>query len=610
MFSKELTMRKKLAYWLRVICAAGIILMAGVLAIACPANPNNDDPANPTGTNPTGTNPSESPPLPELETIAVPAANPAGGMVSSGTTINLSTAAEGGAIYYTLDGSKPTAESTRYSDLTKPKITEKVTLLRAIAVKTGAGGEILTSEVLNADYFLPRTYEESVIKVVFTGEGETATVVVENLQPHNKVYLGILNDSNREIKAINTGGVANVFTGGRSAVSAMPSEQTHPEALSEFIPPVKQQSKSRAASAAPFVGDTKTDSFVGYDGLLGPVHRYEVKTRLRKIGRHHYLWVEYYQRHWLDENPKDMIEEFIDVSDEQVEEISAKYDETYSIMSELFEYENYSQTNKYGDTRVIIEAYSSRSDWAGYFQPSEPDSIFISTPLLNSTEDAVLVLVHETAHLLENSIKSIFYQKDVPAWQSEMTAYGAMLILAERLGIPSTARYHPHKLMPAFIEGGYNQYAFNGTRNGVFAFVDYLIKNYNGPILLRDIVTNEYVGFEAITAALSRHQNGLTFNDAFSRFAEPLLFAGIMPAGVMSYDKTVSATINGIELTIPGFNLWENGGPKVYPVNPTDLRPFSISIQSTSQWESRTGSIAITLNRPADDSVQLYLMVR
>ncbi|KIL43586.1 hypothetical protein KP77_32920 [Jeotgalibacillus alimentarius] len=74
-------------------------------------------------------------------------ANPAGGFVEEGGTVELSTETEGASIYYTTDGSEPTADSTLYED--GVTITEN-TNLKAVAVKDG----MTTSDVAEFTYVI------------------------------------------------------------------------------------------------------------------------------------------------------------------------------------------------------------------------------------------------------------------------------------------------------------------------------------------------------------------------------------------------------------------------------------------------------------------------
>jgi plastocyanin len=84
-----------------------------------------------------------NPNLPSL--VATPEASPGAGEVASGTTVNLTTATAGADIYYTIDGSTPTASSTLYVE---PIIVTTTTTIKAIAVKEG----MTDSEVLIVEY--------------------------------------------------------------------------------------------------------------------------------------------------------------------------------------------------------------------------------------------------------------------------------------------------------------------------------------------------------------------------------------------------------------------------------------------------------------------------
>lgn len=73
-------------------------------------------------------------------TVAAPQAQPGAGEVEAGTTVKLTCATEGAAVYYTLDGSDPTAETNEnrsaYADLGGDGITiNKDCTLKAAAVK-------------------------------------------------------------------------------------------------------------------------------------------------------------------------------------------------------------------------------------------------------------------------------------------------------------------------------------------------------------------------------------------------------------------------------------------------------------------------------------------
>ena len=75
-------------------------------------------------------------------TVATPAFSVASGEVDSGTSVTISCATEGAKIYYTTDGSEPTASGTEYTAAIS--VTPPMTL-KAIAVKSGMNNSAVAS---------------------------------------------------------------------------------------------------------------------------------------------------------------------------------------------------------------------------------------------------------------------------------------------------------------------------------------------------------------------------------------------------------------------------------------------------------------------------------
>ena len=79
---------------------------------------------------------------PVVETVATPTFSVAAGEVTEGTKVSIACETEGAVIYYTVDNSEPTAESTEY----KEAITiDKAMTVKAIAVKGEAKSEVATA---------------------------------------------------------------------------------------------------------------------------------------------------------------------------------------------------------------------------------------------------------------------------------------------------------------------------------------------------------------------------------------------------------------------------------------------------------------------------------
>lgn len=86
-----------------------------------------------------------SSPQPVQATVGTPTALPAGGAVTSGTQVTLTSATVSAAVYYTTDLSEPTTSSMAY---TAPIIITSSTTIKAIAVKSGSRN----SSVARFDY--------------------------------------------------------------------------------------------------------------------------------------------------------------------------------------------------------------------------------------------------------------------------------------------------------------------------------------------------------------------------------------------------------------------------------------------------------------------------
>jgi hypothetical protein len=155
-----------------------------------------------------------------------------------------------------------------------------------------------------------------------------------------------------------------------------------------------------------------------------------------------------------------------------------------------------------------------------------------------------------------------------------------------------------------------------------FAFGAYLMRNWGGAELMQKILANNTTNVESLSAALNEIENGLNFEKVLNRYCEALIFSGLqIPEGALSFDKTVSKTINGFNYTVTGFDIWNKyrynsaantvkKGPLIFDLSSIEMRPYSILLQSTDDWKNRTGSISITLNKPNNNSIDLYILVR
>ena len=146
-----------------------------------------------------------------------------------------------------------------------------------------------------------------------------------------------------------------------------------------------------------------------------------------------------------------------------------------------------------------------------------------------------------------------------------------------------------------------------------FAFGAYLMRNFGGVELLSKMTFNDVVNIESITLALNDLYPGLTYAQVFARFGEAIVFNRREQDSVVTFDRAIDETFNGIRYTAPAidiWNYWGNTGPDILDLTQRDMRPYSISVHSDDAWKSKSGSFSITLNKPDDQNVMLFLMAK
>lgn len=105
-----------------------------------------------------------------LEQAEAPVFSVAAGEIAVGTEVTITTATEGAKIYYTLDGTAPTAESTEY---TAPVAITEACTLKAIAIAEG----MLDSPVTTAKYTVLAAGTEKVSFAFISGDANAVTGV-------------------------------------------------------------------------------------------------------------------------------------------------------------------------------------------------------------------------------------------------------------------------------------------------------------------------------------------------------------------------------------------------------------------------------------------------
>jgi hypothetical protein len=120
----------------------------------------------------------------EMENVSKPSAWPLGGVVVAGTQVTLKTKTPGAVIYYTIDGSTPTTDSTEYNG--PITISEPVTI-KAIAVKTG----MINSDMMTEHYTIAQPIEAPEVYINPDGSNKDLAITEDTLNLSSPVEITV-----------------------------------------------------------------------------------------------------------------------------------------------------------------------------------------------------------------------------------------------------------------------------------------------------------------------------------------------------------------------------------------------------------------------------------
>jgi uncharacterized repeat protein (TIGR02543 family) len=507
------------------------------------------------------------------------------------------------------------------------------------------------SFTLYAKWNTPPAYSNSVIEVTFTGS--TRTVTLNNLNG-NDIYLVKVNTSNLLVSDANTGGAQAPYPSlQNTGKSPLPSGKKlprigHPaaDAFHANPPPIAAEAprRQRALFAPPVAGETRL-FWVEYPYGGAFVQK---QATLRATGQYGNIWV-------MDENYGSGASAN-KIDNIQAQTLAQKFDQIYPVETKLIGYEYGGgpggDGGKDGDPKVQILVYDIVDGdgdvmAAGYFwgkdyyndtqlpsgQKSNLAEIFYidASQLIDVPVYIHSALIHEFQHMINFNQKTVKSSVSSQTWYNEMLSMMAEDVIGPLIGITPEDSNHPiGTRIPTFLYT-YDWYGvaewpllslIGEDYATKFAFGAYLMRNYGGAELLQRILANNTANIDSIASALNGFESGLTFEKTLRRYGEAMIFSGSqMPAGVMTFDKTVTTTISGTTYTAYGFDIWDishilsfsgTKGPKVLDLSPREMSmsPYSITVHSADGWKNKTGNYSITLNRPSDPNVILYLMVK
>ncbi|MCL2411578.1 MAG: hypothetical protein FWC97_08050 [Treponema sp.] len=509
-------------------------------------------------------------------------------------------------------------------------------------------------------------FDQWVTRVNFTAP--TETIHLHNLQGQN-IYLAKINISTSQVNAQNTGNVLNVVPTLTENFSHSPIIRTieeerpimgrPPEEGCLFDPTLLADeialARVRSEFIAPDVGDTR-DFWVEFPRVNSRsfVSREAV---LMATGEHGNIWVMY-TSYDSNHNPLDITPL---ITQERADFLAEKFDIIYPATTNIFGFEYGGRPGhpsypggRDSDPKVQILVYDIGGGIAGFFwskdhnpapgpanlRSNQAEIFYIDANLVMSRPYYALeTLTHELQHMIHFNEKRLERNLQFSAsWFNEMLSMMAQCIIADLVGTPIAHRDHiVQAAMPSFIVNYANEGLTEwGTPNPMgipvatwlsyatkYAFGAFLLRNFGGAELLRNIANNSSNDISSISEALNELEPGLTFNEALIRFSESFIFSGEnVPPGVKTFDNTVTRTIGEWTYTSHAFDIWEmhgrdtqgrtldQTGPTIFDLTQRAIRQHSVNIHSADVWKNLYGSHTVTLQRPTNPNIVFVLMAR
>jgi hypothetical protein len=502
--------------------------------------------------------------------------------------------------------------------------------VKTMAIKSNAATLTVNEEVSN----------ELVTKVQFTGPTATVNFNLEN----KNVYLVKINTSGSDVSAGNTGGVRSVSS------------------LQENY--VKQPSANDLdAGRGPRIGHPAADAF---NANPPPIDKRDNKSQnaplassvLSKVSDTKQFWVEssFNNGNWVQRTATLVVQGAYSniwvinnsVTNVQAKAMSDKFDIIYPAETNILGYEYGGgpggNGGKDGDSKIQILVYNIGGNTLGYFWAKDfydqfmlgaagPKSnmaeiFYINSSYVSSNLDMICsTLAHEFQHMINFNEKFVKKSLNSNTWYDEMLSMMTQDVIEGLIGITPANQDHVIKSrIPLFLRH-YTGSSFtnwypddtSGINYGKgYAFGAYLLRNYDGAALLKEILANNTTDTASITAALKTVTgNEISFEEALRRFGEAMIFSGAQkPAGLMTFDKTATSNINGFTYTAHGFDIWNMSrsqggfGPYLSSLGAIKMDGHSITVHQSSSWKDKTGNLSITLERPANPNIEFYLMVK
>jgi hypothetical protein len=388
-------------------------------------------------------------------------------------------------------------------------------------------------------------------------------------------------------------------------------------------------------------------------------------AKLQKIGAYCKIWIA--DKYFSGSTP-DLSHTNQKLTQAQVNAIADKFDAIYAKETAVFGFEYGGGPSGNGgvdeDSKIQILIYDIDYDYSaaqtggtfGFFwAKDEFDQSSLSGNIKTNKAEIFYIdshfadlepgmiystLIHEFQHMINFNEKYLNHGLNSDVWYNEMLSMLAEDLLDPFITISALDDAHPiASRIPLFL-GDYDITGpasawLGGTRvynsySNAYAFGAYLARNFGGAKLVELMAKNSSVDIASISAALAACVDNLTdvstFQQALSRYGEALVYTNTV-GDTLSFNKTVTSNIGIQPYVFSGFDVWDMNyrwinaagnivasvqkGPFISnPDSPAAMPAYTVCIQSKDAWKNKTGSLSITVQKPAVPNVDVYLMVK
>jgi len=424
------------------------------------------------------------------------------------------------------------------------------------------------------------------------------------------------------------------------------------------IPPISRNTRSSRSVGfiPPNVGDKRM--FWVDDSDISNTWK-EKQATLAAVSNHAEIWI-------MDERFDNKSSGKTDnkLTSSQAKAMADKFDEIYKYTTPIFGYEYGGGPNSPqpdgidGNSKIVIFVYdiganSSTGSTVGYFWSKDyftneylrsksynyysnlGEIFYIDSYWADTSPDTVFsALIHEFVHMINFNEKYVLQNISYGSWYTEMLAMLGEDAIGPLIGINPDNSSHPINARIPYTLGLYScdpTYWYGSRSYGVvYGFGSYLVRNFGGTALIKEIAKNNKTNIDSISLALSVFNPSINFAKAIERYYEAFICNGSTNSGMASFNKTITDIIDGYQYTLYGFDIYQMNrvnialgqgvisywgttekGPYMYGLTQNYILDYySFILLSCGDWQRASGDMIVDMKKPTSPSVDMYLIVK